>query len=99
TNTARDAVSQALASQRLKIPKSLPTYPEAAVLRLNKVCASGPPEMLEAAGRQIQDFLRNAVAVQGPRALENPRSSAKYHEAGHAVVHAFFGEHVRRCRI
>lgn len=55
------------------------------------------------ATQQVRDqalgLLANAIATQGPRALENPRSSTIFHEAGHAVVHAHFGNAVVRCKV
>jgi len=57
------------------------------------------PSELERVLQHAADLIVNAVAAQGPRALENPRSSTIYHEAGHAVLHAHFGEEVRRCKV
>jgi hypothetical protein len=57
------------------------------------------PEAIEAAWQYIGRRLAGALATQGARALENPLSSTTVHEAGHAVVHACFGDEVRYSKI
>jgi hypothetical protein len=66
---------------------------------LNTATVSNDAEALEVMRRHGREILSNAVAVQGPRALENPLSAAKFHEAGHAVVYTHFGEEVLGCEI
>jgi hypothetical protein len=80
-------------------PKPPDQESKPATLRLGNVTISADPVMREQIRRQTRDFFTNAVALQGARALENPLSSAKFHEAGHAVIYMHFGEEVLRCRI
>jgi hypothetical protein len=60
---------------------------------------SADPAATQHVRDQALTLLTNAIAAQGPRALENPRSSTIFHEAGHAVVHAHFGDAVVRCKV
>lgn len=73
--------------------------PQPATLVLNTTTVCNDANGLKVMRRHGRELLSNAVAVQGPRALENPLSAAKVHEAGHAVVHAHFGEEVLGCKI
>src|SRR6266576_1426320 len=49
-------------------------------LQLGGVMMRNDPSELERVLQHAADLIVNAVAAQGPRALENPRSSTIYHE-------------------
>jgi len=68
-------------------------------LELGSVTVTGSPKDILEAHRRLGEQVSQALAAQGPRAFDNPRSSAIYHEAGHVVVYAHFGMPVRRCKI
>src|SRR3954464_11336536 len=75
-------------------------YPEERTLRLPGVTiVFNDPVVVQQIRRHAANFLSTAVACQGPRALESTRSSAKFHEAGHAVVFAHFGRTLLSCKI
>src|SRR5688572_352146 len=68
-------------------------------LRLKNVTLQGSREVSDLVRIQLSQLITNAVALQGPRALESTLTSTKFHEAGHAVVHAHFGREVLECKI
>lgn len=73
--------------------------PAATSLQLGSVTMSGSAEDILEARRRLEEQVNQTLAEQGPRALDNPHSSAVYHEAGHVVVYAHFGMPVRKCKI
>jgi hypothetical protein len=59
----------------------------------------GDRESIDALRREALGHIQSIAASYGRRALENPRSAAVVHEAGHAVMYAHFGEAVRYVKI
>jgi hypothetical protein len=59
----------------------------------------GDGESIDALRRDALGHIQGIAATHGQRALENPRSSAIVHEAGHAVMYAHFGEAVRYVKV
>jgi len=49
---------------------------------------AGSAQQLAAA---MHDFMARALALEGPKAFDSPKSSAALHEAGHCVVDALHG--------
>jgi hypothetical protein len=81
-------------------PTSSAAYLEERTLRLPGVTITfNDPAVVEQIRSHAANIYSNAVALQGPRALECILSSAKFHEAGHAVVYAHFGRTVLNCKI
>ncbi|MBX9845207.1 MAG: hypothetical protein K2Z80_25685 [Xanthobacteraceae bacterium] len=68
-------------------------------MQIGSGALTGPVGHLRHVRLSMLQYVRDAVANQGLRALENPRSSAIVHEAGHAVVYTSFGFKVRSCKI
>jgi hypothetical protein len=63
------------------------------------VTMHGDRDAVDAFRREAIILIQDIAAAHGQRALENPRSSAIVHEAGHAVMYAHFGEPVRYVKI
>jgi hypothetical protein len=81
-------------------PTSSSAYLEERTLRLPGVTITfNDPAAVEQIRSHAANIYSDAVALQGPRALECTLSSAKFHEAGHAVVYAHFGRAVLSCKI
>jgi hypothetical protein len=59
----------------------------------------GDGESIDALRRDALGHIQGIAPSHGQRALENPRSAAIVHEAGHAVMYAHFGEAVRYVKI
>lgn len=83
------------------IPRNVEPLPFGPLSRvaIGSTALSGYRDCLIESRASMLAFVMDAVATQGTRALDNPRSSTLVHEAGHAVVYAHFGIPVRRCEI
>ena len=85
-----DCVTRNLSNSQLAPPNAL---------QLGQVTVRDGSETIASIRDALSENIAKAIAAEGWRALENPRSSAIFHEAGHAVVLAAFGEAVRRCKV
>jgi hypothetical protein len=70
---------------------------EVGTLRLGTVTLVG--EAAEWAKQQFAELHRAAYQHQGPRAFDDPKSSAVVHEAGHTVLYAHHGIEMRFVKV
>lgn len=67
------------------------------MLRFGNFIVCGEPA--ELVKRDFAELSRAAYQAQGPRAFEDPKSSAVVHEAGHAALYAYYGLEMRLVKI
>jgi hypothetical protein len=71
--------------------KAAATPPDARPGTLRLGSFNFPGEAADAVRQNFEELRRAALQAQGPQAFDDPKSSAVVHEAGHAVLYAYYG--------